>query len=307
MEIDQQFFEVMLEGLYEGVYFMDKDRRILYWSKGAERITGFEAIEVIGSRCSDKALIHVDDRGRQLCESDLCPAFRTMSDGTKRETEVYLHHKNGYRLPVLTRVLPVKGFDGNVIGAIEVFTDNRQALETKSRIAELEKQALIDPVTQIGNRRYAEIQVRRCLGELNRYGWPFSVFFMDIDHFKRVNDTYGHETGDRVLQTVARTIVKSIRSTDVLARWGGEEFVAIVPNCGPSEIELIGHKLRVLVEQSFIWKDSEVVGVTLSVGATTARLEDSVDTIITRADKLMYRSKANGRNCVTTDVRDLSP
>jgi diguanylate cyclase (GGDEF)-like protein/PAS domain S-box-containing protein len=302
MEILPQFYEAMLDGLYEGVYFMDKDRRILYWSKGAERITGYEANEVIGSHCRDNLLVHVDDRGTRLCGSDLCPALKTINDGRKREAEVYLHHKNGHRLPVLTRTLAVRGVSGEVIGAVDVFTDNRQLAETRIRIAELEKQALIDPLTHIGNRRYAEIQLQRCLAEMNRYNWPFSLFFMDIDHFKTVNDKYGHDTGDRVLQTVARTLVKSIRLTDVLARWGGEEFVAIVPHCGPSEIQLIGDKLRALVEHSFIWKDSKVVKVTLSVGATIARSKDSIGGIIERADKLMYRSKVNGRNRVTTDV-----
>jgi diguanylate cyclase (GGDEF)-like protein/PAS domain S-box-containing protein len=302
MEVDPHFYEVMLEGLYEGVYFMDKDRRILYWSKGAERITGFGANEVIGSHCRDNVLIHVNDQGSRLCGSDLCPALKTMNDGRKREAEVYLHHKNGHRLPVLTRILAVRRADGDVIGAIEIFTDNRQALETKNRIVELEKQALIDPLTQIGNRRYAEIQLQRCLGEMHRYGWPFAVFFMDIDHFKRVNDAHGHDTGDRVLQTVAKTMVKSIRSTDTLARWGGEEFVAIVPNCEASVIELMGNKLRTLVEQSYVWKESGAVTVTLSVGATTARSGDSLDTMMRRADRLMYQSKLKGRNQVTTDV-----
>jgi len=302
MTIDPKFFEVMLEGLYDGIYFMDKSQRILYWSKGAERITGFAAEEVIGSHCSDNVLTHVDDLGRRLCESDLCPALKTINDGKKREAEIYLHHKNGHRLPVLTRILAVKGSNGDVIGAVEVFTDNRLAVETKNRIAELEKLALIDPLTRIGNRRYAEIQLHRSLNELNRYGWPFAVFFIDIDHFKTINDTHGHNTGDRVLQIVAKTIVRSMRPSDILGRWGGEEFLAIVPNCGPSEIGFVGNKMRSLVEQSYIWNGPDPLRVTLSVGGTSARPEDSISTLISRADKLMYCSKENGRNRVTTDL-----
>lgn len=188
------------------------------------------------------------------------------------------------------------------MGAVEVFTDNRLGVETKNRIAELEKLALIDPLTKIGNRRYAEIQLHRSLSELTRYGWPFAVFFMDIDHFKTINDTHGHGTGDRVLQTVAKTMVKSLRPSDVLGRWGGEEFLAIVPNCGPSEIGFVGNKMRSLVEQSYIWSEPDPVRVTLSVGGTSARPEDSISTPISRADQLMYCSKVNGRNRVTTDV-----
>lgn len=302
MEIDPQFYEVLLEGLYDGVYFMAKERRILYWSKGAERITGFRANEVIGRHCSDNVLIHVDHQGRRLCESDLCPALGTINDGRKREAEVYLHHKNGHRLPVQTRILAVRDSSGEVIGAVEVFSDNRVVLETKTKIAELEKLALIDPLTKIGNRRYAEIQLQRSLSELNRYGWPFAVFFMDIDHFKTINDTHGHDAGDRVLRTVAKTIVKSMRPSDILGRWGGEEFLAIIPNCGPSEIGLVGNKMRALVEQTYTWNELNPLRVTLSVGGTNGRPADSIDTIIRRADELMYRSKVNGRNRITVDV-----
>ena len=161
---------------------------------------------------------------------------------------------------------------------------------------------MIDPLTRIGNRRYAEIQLDRSLSEMNRYGWTFAVFFMDIDHFKTINDTHGHDTGDRVLRTVAKTIVKRMRPSDVFGRWGGEEFLAIVPNCGPSEIVFVGNKMRSLVEQSRIWNESDPVRVTLSIGGTSARPEDSVTNLISRADKLMYCSKENGRNRVTTDV-----
>ncbi len=106
-------------------------------------------------------------------------------------------------------------------------------METKNRIAELEKQALIDPLTQIGNRRYGEMQLQRALDEIGRYKFAIFLILVDIDHFKSINDKYGHDIGDRVLQIVARTLVKSIRSTDVLARLGGEEFVESFRSVAP--------------------------------------------------------------------------
>ncbi|MBI5249226.1 MAG: sensor domain-containing diguanylate cyclase [Desulfomonile tiedjei] len=300
--MDHHFYKELMDRLYDGVYFMDNDRRILYWNRGAERVTGFKAEEVVGRHCRDHVLMHVDDKGTLLCESSLCPACKTMTDGKDREAEIYVHHKHGHRLPVLTRVRVLRNARGEIIGAMEVFTDNRHAEQTKKRIAELEKLALIDPLTRIGNRRFAEIQLQRSLSDMHRYGWLFAVFFMDIDHFKTINDTHGHHTGDRVLKTVSRTIVRSIRDSDILSRWGGEEFVVIVPNAVRDEIEIMGNKMRSLVEHSYIWKDSKPLQVTISVGGTAARLDDSPQTVIARADNLMYRSKESGRNRVTTDL-----
>jgi diguanylate cyclase (GGDEF)-like protein/PAS domain S-box-containing protein len=301
-ELDQEFYEELVAGLYDGVYFMDKDRRVLSWNSGAEKLTGLGSDEVIGSFCRDNVLVHVDAKGTPLCEAGLCPACKTMTDGKEREAELYLHHKNGHRLRVLTRVRAVRNADGEIIGAVEIFTRNRQTHETKNRIAELERLALIDPLTRIGNRRFAEIQLQRSLSDLNRYGWTFAVFFIDIDYFKEINDGYGHHTGDRALQTISRTIFNSIRASDVLSRLGGDELIIIARKAEGDAIRVIGDKIRSLVEQSYITENPEPVRLTVSVGATAARLDDSVETVIARADRLMYCSKERGRNRVTTDL-----
>ncbi len=299
MEITKDLYKVILDGLSDGVYFMDRDRVIRYWNQGAERITGFSAEAAIGTACRDNLLMHIDEQGRTLCESDLCPALKTILDGHERETEVFLHHKDGHRLPVMTRILPIRNRRGKITGAAEFFTDNQQMHAMKEKIQELERLALIDPLTQIGNRRYAEIHLERNFSQMDRYGWPFGVLFMDVDHFKKVNDLYGHDAGDRVLQTIAKTLSYNLRSSDVPSRWGGEEFIIVAPTVDILDLDGIGHKILSLIQHSSMETPSGVLEVTVSIGGTLARPEDTPATLVSRSDNLMYQSKKEGRNRIT--------
>jgi diguanylate cyclase (GGDEF)-like protein/PAS domain S-box-containing protein len=300
MEFDPEFYKTLLDNLYDGVYVLDRERRIVYWNRGAERITGFKDDQVIQKCCRDDILVHVDEQGTVLCPTDSCPAFKTMLDGLPAELEIFIRHSDGHRVPVLTRIAPLLN-DGEIVGAVEIFSDNTQVFEARARIEELERMALLDPLTQIGNRRYGEIRLKSALGELDRYAWPFGVLMIDIDRFKLINDSHGHSVGDLVLKTVAQTLIHTLRSSDVLVRWGGEEFVALIPITKPGQLYMVARKMRGLVEHSAIRTEVGRLGVTISIGATAARVEDTEASVIERADSLMYQSKQRGRNRVTTD------
>jgi diguanylate cyclase (GGDEF)-like protein/PAS domain S-box-containing protein len=290
----------LIDKMYDAVYFVDKDRRITYWNKAAETITGYSAEEVIESRCSDNILVHVDDEGKGLCEGD-CPLAKTIEDGTSREAEVYLRHKEGHRVPVLVRTTPLTDENGLVVGAAELFTYMSSKSAMLLRIRELEDLALIDDLTKLANRRYVESELEARFAEKRRHGLPFGILFMDIDHFKRLNDTYGHAFGDLVLKTVASTLRSSARAFDLIGRWGGEEFVAIVRNADHDILVKVGERFRMLVEKSLVPIEDDVVGATISVGATVARKDDTTGSILKRADELMYMSKERGRNCLTAE------
>ena len=122
---------------------------------------------------------------------------------------------------------------------------------------------------------------------------------MDIDHFKRLNDTYGHEAGDKVLKTVAQTLKAAIRPYDLVGRWGGEEFLGVIRNAETATLEEIGNRLRLLVDKSSVQFKDERLSVTISVGGTLVAKGDNRETVVARADRLMYRSKQDGRNRLT--------
>jgi diguanylate cyclase (GGDEF)-like protein len=243
-------------------------------------------------------LTHVDCDGRNLCLEG-CPLAATLADGQPREADVYLHHKNGHRVPVQVRVEPIRDEDGLIIGAVEVFSDNSQAEQQQRQIERLERLALLDPLTELANRRGVEQTLQSRLDDHRRYGWQCGVIMADIDLFKKVNDDHGHAVGDRVLQMVARTLRHAVRGGDMVGRWGGEEFIALV-NCDDDrELHETAERLRVLVEQSYTHVGESLITVTLSIGATMARPEDTVESLVARADDRLYQSKQTGRNRVT--------
>jgi diguanylate cyclase (GGDEF)-like protein len=124
---------------------------------------------------------------------------------------------------------------------------------------------------------------------------------LDIDHFKNINDTYGHKIGDDVLAMVANLISLSLRKMDVAARWGGEEFVVVLPGATKVVAKAVSERIRMLIGESFVSVGEDKLGVTVSIGVTISRTDDSVETVVSRADRLMYQSKSNGRNRVTED------
>ncbi len=301
MEQDENFYKRILENLFDGVYFVDRRRRITYWNKGAERISGFKPGEVLGRSCADNLLMHVDNAGTVLCSSG-CPLRATMQDGEVREVEVFLHHAEGHRVPVVVRATPLRDEQGEIVGAVETFSDNSNMIEALKRVDQLNQEAHQDPLTGIGNRRYIEMKIKTSLAEFNQNYQPFGLLMLDIDRFKRVNDEYGHDVGDQVLKMIASTIEKNIRTTDHIGRWGGEEFLVLVHNLDLNHLHWISDKLRALVASSYLPVSGNLVQVTVSVGATLVKPADTLATLVKRADRLLYKSKTEGRDRVTGDL-----
>jgi diguanylate cyclase (GGDEF)-like protein len=240
-------------------------------------------------------LMHVDNKGVSLCLRN-CFLEKAILEGVTVEGEVYYHHKEGHRLPALVRVSPIRDTAGVIVGAVEIFSDNSPRMRLAEKVEELEKIALLDPLTRIGNRRYGDLNLAAKLNELERYGWPFGVLFLDIDFFKKVNDLYGHNVGDRILRIVATTIINGTRSSDIVSRWGGEEFMILLPHADAKQLKDVAEKIRILVEKSSISVEGKNVEVTIPIGGTLVHKNDTIETLMKRVDELMYKSKSEGRN-----------
>jgi diguanylate cyclase (GGDEF)-like protein/PAS domain S-box-containing protein len=298
MVSDSDFYKKLLDNLYDGVYFVDPERRITYWNRGAERITGYEETTVMGKNCSDNLLMHVDADGVNLCATS-CPLTMTMADGEAREMCVYVHHKDGHRLPVLVRATPIRNPEGEIVGAVEVFSDNTALTTAQSQVDELQKIASLDALTQVGNRRHTEERLERQYQEMCVSGAAWGLLFIDIDKFKTVNDQYGHDVGDAILKMVAGTLQSNVRSIDFVGRWGGEEFLVILTNIDRLRLRRVAEKLRALVASaSYQTAENKTVRVTVSIGAAMASVDAGLDAIVKKADQLLYDCKASGRNCV---------
>ena len=163
----------------------------------------------------------------------------------------------------------------------------------------MERLALFDQLTQLPNRRYIDTFLENQLRDYQSLGIPFGVLMLDLDFFKRVNDTYGHSVGDVVLKMVAGTLQGAMRKNDFIGRWGGEEFVAVLRGVTHLELRLIAEKICRMVAQSGIQRGADCLRVTVSVGCTMALPTDNLFSLMQRADQALYCSKNEGRNRVT--------
>ncbi|WMS88206.1 GGDEF domain-containing protein [Pleionea litopenaei] len=180
-------------------------------------------------------------------------------------------------------------------------------LENTANTEHLKHLSLIDPLTKTKNRRCLYQSLEKELARADRNMLPLSCLFIDIDHFKRINDQYGHTIGDRVLEHIAQIIQPNLRATDLLARFGGEEFTAVLPNCDEHVAEKISERIRHMIgNQVFSSNDETKFNITCSIGITTwnparhtGSKESLVDSIIRIADDALYEAKSAGRNrCV---------
>ncbi|MBN2118155.1 MAG: sensor domain-containing diguanylate cyclase [Anaerolineales bacterium] len=299
MPDEKNFYKDIIDNLYDGVYFVDRDRVITYWNKGAERITGYSPAQTIGRSCRDNLLNHVTASGVLLCQNH-CPLAAVMEDGREREVEVFLHHAQGHRLPVMIRATALRDETGKIIGAIETFSNNTNVINTRRQLREMHRAAMTDPLTGIGNRRHLEGRLRAIIAEFQDGASHAGLLSIDVDHFKQFNDAYGHNTGDIVLRMVAQTMRHALRATDTTGRWGGEEFIAIVHDVrDEDDLRAAAEKVRALVEHSRLDVKGQGLTVTVSIGGTMLLAGETPDSLVGRADQMMYRSKQAGRNRVT--------
>lgn len=288
--------DVIFDHLFEGVYAVDRDRRIVHWNRAAERLTGYSAEEVLGEPCGVKLGCHTDAQQHSLC-SQACVLAKTMEDGEPREQVVFLRHKNGEPVATLVRTAPIRSDSGAIEGAIEVLSDHTAALQTLESTRRLEREAFLDPVTGLGNRRALDHRVRSTVAE----GTPAAMLLIDIDCFKSINDGFGHGVGDQALGLVGQALIDNTRAEDTLGRWGGDEFMVLLPGADSEVLADVADRIRSVVELSLVERSDENVRITISVGGTLLLPTDDAQSWIARADERLYESKRLGRNRITVD------
>lgn len=175
---------------------------------------------------------------------------------------------------------------------------NRQQLQNLN--AQLEQQAQIDSMTGLFNRGRWEETLKHEFARSSRYGSMAALLMFDIDHFKKINDTYGHPAGDKVIQTLAQTVGQSIRETDIAGRYGGEEFAVLLPGVDSMGARLFAERLRKRVEALKVFHEGQEIQFTISIGiADMGEKPKTHEHLIQLADQALYESKHSGRNKVT--------
>ncbi len=286
------FFRVM-DNLYDAVWILDTDRRITHWNEGAEKLTGYTAAEMVGTDCKDKAPVHLDKDGVNLCDS-ICPLLESDDLRGIREVQVYIRHKQGHLVPAHARMVPLRDADGRITGAAEIFSDTSVGNEIEKRLEGLERLARLDVLTRLPNRRYIEEEVTAHLAELERYDRYFGIMMIDLDGFAKINENFGAAAGDDVLRMIGRTWFLAARSFDTVGRWEDDTFAAIGVNIDREGLRSMAERFLMLLSNLLKPWDRSGLGIGASVGATMVRRGDSADSVIVRAEKMLEEAKLGG-------------
>ncbi|MDO9042474.1 MAG: diguanylate cyclase [Desulfocapsaceae bacterium] len=299
----EQRLKTITDVLGEGVYLVDTEGRLIFANPEAERLLGYSFQEMAGKMVFNT--IH-----KQFADGTFFPPEGTQLVSAIHNGQVYNNDdcvfacKSGRLMPVSLACRPVitgGKLEGTVI-AFHDITEQKKYQESLQTInALLEKQASTDALTGIYNRLEFSKLLTLEISRARRYQSSMTIIMFDIDKFKEINDAYGHQTGDSVLIDMARVVNANVRTTDIFARWGGEEFMVIAPGCALDQGIQLAEMLRLRVAQTTFSVPREV---TASFGVAALRRDDTEISLTNRVDHALYQAKANGRNRVEAEDAD---
>jgi len=290
------FQERLLDSMHDGVVFVDHSLQVTMWNRAASRLTGIAEESVVGHLWSPNLVRMQDDQGRNIPDEE-CPIARAVHGSAQTMRRVSVAGRRNGRVSVDLHVAPVSGPDGVAQGGILILHDASSQVTLEERVQTLHEKATRDPLTKAANR--AEFD--RVLPEFVRThlerDLPCAMIICDIDHFKQVNDTYGHPAGDDALVQFAALLQQHARSGDLVARYGGEEFVILCADCDNATATRRAEDLRRHVAEQQLPSLSNK-SVTASFGVTEVQGGDTAESFLRRADRALLQAKDNGRNLV---------
>ncbi len=297
IQAETALFEAkLLDNMYDAVVFVNSRGRIVQWNHGAERLTGIAGASIRQQRWHPDILKLSDEKNRPISEDD-CPVLAAIGSGVQSLRRLTVWGRNGRSAAVDSHVIPVIGSDGTTEGAILLLHDASSEISLEQRCQSLADKASRDPLTQVANRAEFDRVHAMFITAHQQQHAPCSLLICDLDRFKRVNDTYGHQAGDDVIRSLAALLKGASHAGDLVARYGGEEFVMLLADCDNTTASRRADQIRLALSQV---PQPKMNGqsVTVSFGVTEIQPGDSAETMLRRADRALLTAKENGRNQV---------
>jgi diguanylate cyclase (GGDEF)-like protein len=305
-----QFITVLhqFQELYDGYFILDSNANYCVWSDGMPGMTGLPMQSILGRSWQpvDVQLVSLTDDGPAPEHREETMVGQTIRDGRPQFASKLCRVSDSRHLKVDVHTMPILGPDGGVHGIVQLLR-NKSGVRRQSReYVELKLAATRDALTGVANRGQLETQIRHLVEDFhaNEGTRPMSTIFLDVDKFKRINDTFGHQVGDQVLVDLTRLLQHETYSGEIIGRYGGEEFVVVCPDTDLDGAVRRAERLRHAIMKSSIGGISTLT-VTSSFGVSTARLGDSVQTLLERADNCLYRAKETGRNKTCSETEEV--
>lgn len=268
----------------------DAEMRIEKVNRAFTEITGYQADDVIGRTPK----LFKSGRHEATFYAEL---WDTLLATGHWQGEIWNRDKHGDIYPIWQSITAVRDEEGNIRNFVSVF---HNITERKRIEYELERQASLDHLTGIPNRRAFDVAMQQAIQQASQQDSAFSLIIFDIDRFKSINDTHGHDTGDAIIKQLTDTVKACLRNSDIVSRWGGEEFTILLQHTPLDGAATFAQRIRRAVEQT----DFQGLPVTISIGITQFHQGDSAKCLIARADEALYQAKRSGRNRVEVSMRN---
>ena len=290
--VARQRADITLQAISDGVVSTDQHDMVTFINPAAVRITGWSPAEAVG-RLGMEVLNIVDGASGKPLPGPMARAMVDPGDGALRQDSL-LMRRDGTAATIEDSIAAIHAADGQVCGAVMVFRDVTASRQAELRLAHL---AHHDALTGLPNRTLLQDRVEQAIGRARRQGNRVGVLFVDLDHFKRINDSLGHATGDLILERVAHLLTSTVRATDTVSRRGGDEFIVLMPDITDAHSAALQAEriLQVLARPHAIL--GERLRITASIGISiypeSAR---EADALLRTSDIAMYEAKELGRN-----------
>jgi len=290
------FEEKLIDAMHDGVVFVDAQARITLWSQGTERLTGVSG-EAAAGRAFTPGLLDMCSPVDHRIPDDACPVAKSLIANTQIRKRVLILGRQGHHVAIDLYAIPVHSPDGKVQGATVLLHDAQPEATLEEECVALQAEVTKDPMTKVANRAEFDRMLALFIEAHNQAGQPCSLIMCDIDHFKKINDTYGHQAGDEAIISLANLLSSLCRAGDLVARYGGEEFAVLCADCtnadGARRAEQIRRKLSEFQHSCLGNKR-----ITASFGVTEQQAGDTPETMLRRSDRALLMAKEQGRNQV---------
>ena len=293
-------FRQIFDTISMGLVVLDRNLIVTGWNRWMELHSGIPATDVVGRTITDLYPALSEGSFHRIVKSVF--AFGNYASYSQKLHKHLFPMKNPHgssvQLPLMQQNCtfgPIRDEHRTISAVYITVQDVTDFVVYEQKLIQMAK---VDSLTGVYNRRYLDTRLMEEIERSRRHGNPLSVFILDVDHFKRINDTYGHICGDYTLRNMSELLQKLVRTSDVLGRYGGEEFCCILPETSFDQAMILAERCREQVASTPLSCTDQELRITVSIGVAAQHRSDSLEQLIKRADDALYEAKRTGRNRV---------
>jgi len=280
---DPKIYRDILDGLQIGVSVLDLDRKIVFWSDGAEKITGYARIDVLGHSCAENILLHCNEKSCEMC-TGRCPLASAFHDAVPVEAMSFIHHRSGHWAPVHTWAIPLRDEHGSIIGIIQTFESEFAGNGPSPNDRSLKDHGCLDHATELHNHAVMQSRLREMLGTFAELRIPLGVVCLEVHELSQFRARYGQEAAASILRVLARTLRNAIWPTDYVGRWTEDRFLVILNGCSVDALRAVSERILKMTTSATIEWWGEELSVAILIASAAAVTGDTVESLLRRAE-----------------------